>query len=197
MNVSTSSRRFAEPPGPPKVPVRTRQRSLFTPQFLDDLTPFAKPYAKELRGMFTDWLDTWREIPRQKGLLPDVLAGLTVAAVALPLNLALAVASGLPASTGLIAGAIGGILAGMFGGTPLQVTGPAAALNVMVLGLAKGFGPSGVAAAAVIIGVIQLILSLTLSGKLARYVPETVLAGFTTGVGLKLLDNQISRAARL
>lgn len=191
MIVSTASRRFPEPPGPPKVPVRIRQKSLITPEFLADLTPLAKPYAKELRGMLTDWIDTWREIPRQKGILPDILAGLTVAAVALPLNLALAVASGLPASTGLIAGAIGGILAGMFGGAPLQVTGPAAALNVMVLALAKDFGPSGVATAALMIGIIQVVMALCLSGKLARYVPETVLAGFTTGVGLKLLDNQI------
>jgi SulP family sulfate permease len=151
----------------------------------------ASTYGDQLRGMLADWLDTWRDIPRQKGLLPDVIAGLTVAAVALPLNLALAVASGLPASTGLFAGAVGGILAGMFGGSPLQVTGPAAALNVMVFALAKEFGPTGVAAAALMIGVIQIILALFMSGRLIHYVPEVVLAGFTTGVGLKLLDNQI------
>lgn len=141
--------------------------------------------------MAADWAKTWRDIPRQKALLPDVLAGLTVAAVALPLNLALAVASGLPPVTGLIAGAVGAMLAGLFNGSPLQATGPAAALQVMVLALAKEFGATGVAGAALVIGITQLLLALCLAGKLIRYVPEAVLAGFTTGVGLKLLDGQI------
>lgn len=175
-----------------KLPIPAgKQRGLISPRQLGELSSFTGPYLQELAGMFRDWLDTWRDIPRQKGLLSDVVAGLTVAAVALPLNLALAVASGLPPSTGLFAGAIGGIVAGLFNGAPLQVTGPAAALQVMVLMLAKDFGPVGVAAATVLIGIMQLILAFSLSGKLIRYVPETVLAGFTTGVGLKLLDGQI------
>ncbi len=195
MSVSLSTRRHLEPS--PAVPFKNR--SLSTPHIVSGRAHgsghaprvAASTYGDQLRGMLADWLDTWRDIPRQKGLLPDVIAGLTVAAVALPLNLALAVASGLPASTGLFAGAVGGILAGMFGGAPLQVTGPAAALNVMVFALAKEFGPTGVAAAALMIGVIQIILALFMSGRLIHYVPEVVLAGFTTGVGLKLLDNQI------
>ncbi len=181
-----------EPPSS-AVPFRTRHRSLITPKFLTTRSTGAlsQPYVQQLRGMFTDWVELWRDVPRQKSLVPDVVAGLTVAAVALPLNLALAVASGLPPASGLWAGAVGGILAGIFGGAPLQATGPAAALNVMVLAIAKDFGATGVAAAALMIGVIQLILALSLSGRLMHYVPEVVLAGFTTGVGLKLLDNQI------
>lgn len=138
-----------------------------------------------------DWLESWREVLKGGTLVPDLQAGLTVAAVALPLNLALAVASGLPPSAGLVAGALGGIVAGAFGGSKLQVTGPAAALSVMVLGIAQQFGPSGVAAAALITGLIQLVLGGLRAGKIASYVPESVLAGFTTGVGLKLLDSQI------
>jgi sulfate permease, SulP family len=137
------------------------------------------------------WLTAWREVLSQRSFLQEVLAGLTVAAVALPLNLALAAASGLPASAGLIAGAIGGMLAGAFGGASLSITGPAAALNVMVFAIAKDFGPGGVAAAALIVGGIQILLAFTLAGKLVKHVPEAVLAGFTTGVGIKLLDNQI------
>jgi len=197
MSVSLSSRRNPEPA--PAVPFKNR--SLSTPKIVGGRSAAAgvvhgsssssSTYGDQLRGILADWLETWRDIPRQKSLLPDVIAGLTVAAVALPLNLALAVASGLPASTGLFAGAVGGILAGLFGGSPLQVTGPAAALNVMVFALAKEFGPTGVAAAALMIGVTQIILALCMAGKLVHYVPEVVLAGFTTGVGLKLLDNQI------
>ena len=177
-----------------------KNRSLSTPKIIAGRSAaagaahgasMATTYGDQLRGMLADWLEGWREIPRQKGLLPDVIAGLTVAAVALPLNLALAVASGLPPAAGLFAGAVGGILAGTFGGAPLQVTGPAAALSAMVFALAKEFGPVGVAAAALMIGIIQITLALCTAGKLVHYVPEVVLAGFTTGVGLKLLDNQI------
>ncbi|MCU0701465.1 MAG: SulP family inorganic anion transporter [Myxococcaceae bacterium] len=110
---------------------------------------------------------------------------------ALPLNLALAIASGLPASAGLVAGAIGGVVAAIFGGAALQVTGPAAALQVLVLSISTQFGATGVAAATLMIGVLQLLLGLSRAGRLARFVPESVLAGFTTGVGLKLLDAQI------
>src|SRR6185312_10742462 len=97
-------------------------------------------YRRELLDSFRYWVDSWRSVVSNKTLGQEFLAGITVAAVALPLNLALAAASGLPASAGLVAGAIGGIVAGSFGGAPLAVTGPAAALNVMVLAIVKDFG---------------------------------------------------------
>ena len=147
-------------------------------------------YGRELQSMGRNWLSLWRDVTQAKSLLPDVLAGVTVAAVALPLNLALAVASGLPPIAGLVAGAIGGGLAAVFGGSPLQVTGPAAALQVMVLGIALEFGATGVAAAAIMVGLFQLVLGMSTAGRFAKLVPESVLAGFTTGVGLKLLEGQ-------
>ena len=137
--------------------------------------------------MWSSFGHSFKDIHTQKSLPQDVAAGLTVAAVALPLNLALAVASGLPPSAGLVAGAIGGLVAGFVGGAPIQVTGPAAALASIVAGIALGFGPVGVALAAVMVGVFQLILGFTRAGGLMKHVPESVLAGFTTGVGLKLL----------
>lgn len=154
--------------------------------------------VSRLKAFQDDWARMWRDavgsfsdVYRQKSVPQDVLAALTVGAVALPLNLALAVASGMPPAAGIVAGAVGGIVAGLLGGTPLQVTGPAAALAPLVGAVALGFGATGVAAAAVMVGVIQLVLAFTRAGHLARFVPESVLAGFTTGVGLKLLDNQI------
>ncbi|MDB4927772.1 MAG: hypothetical protein JWM10_256 [Myxococcaceae bacterium] len=143
------------------------------------------------RAMATDWWQSWVDVARSNALVSDLIAGLTVAAVALPLNVALAVASGLPPIAGLIAGAVGGGIAAAFGGARLQVSGPAAALSVMVLALAQRFGVTGVAAAAFLIGVVQIVLSLAQAGRLGKLVPESVLAGFTTGVGLKLLDSQI------
>lgn len=143
------------------------------------------------RSMAARWVVGWRDVLAGKSLVPDLLAGLTVAAVALPLNVALAKTSGLPASAGLVAGAIGGILAGVFGGTALQVTGPAAALATMVAAVALEFGATGVAAACLMIGVVQIVLALVGAGRIAKFVPESILAGFTTGVGLKLLDQKI------
>lgn len=137
------------------------------------------------------WLESWRQTVRSRSLPSDALAGVTVAAVALPLNLALAVASGMPPSAGLIAGALGGGIAAVFGGARLQVTGPAAALSAMVLAISVKFGVAGVAAAALMVGAIEIILALALAGKIVRFVPESVLAGFTTGVGIKILDSQI------
>lgn len=155
----------------------------------------AKPqpslYRDAIAGARTTWLTDAREVFAGKHLGADILAGITVAAVALPLNLALAVASGLPPSAGIISGAFGGIVAATLGGSALQVTGPAAALSVMVLALAKDFGVGGVAAACLVVGLTQWLLAATLSGKLSRHFPESVLAGFTTGVGIKLLDGQI------
>lgn len=142
-------------------------------------------------GMVKDWVSTWLDVFKNPTPTQDILAGFTVAAVAVPLNIALAVVCGLPPITGLIAGAIGGLVAGIFGGAPFQVTGPAAALNVMVLALTVNYGPVGVAAACLIIGLIQIGLMALSAGKLVRYVPEALLAGFTTGVGIKILDNQI------
>lgn len=151
----------------------------------------SSPYAETAAEVRTLWTTDVREVLSGKFLGADVLAGITVAAVALPLNLALAVASGLPPSAGMISGAFGGMLAATFGGSALQVTGPAAALSVMVLALAKDFGASGVAAACLVVGLTQWLMAATLSGKLSRHFPESVLAGFTTGVGVKLLDAQI------
>lgn len=148
-------------------------------------------YRKEYGKIFNDWLANWREALNPSNLTSDLLAGLTVAAIALPLNLALAVSSGLPPSAGLLAGAIGGGVAALFGGAKFQVTGPAAALNVMVFMIVQEFGAAGAAVAALGAGVIALLLGALLAGRIIRFVPEAVLAGFTTGVGLKLLDQQI------
>ena len=151
----------------------------------------AGSYSAALAAAARHFVDGWRDVPRQRSLGGDLLAGLTVAAVALPLNVGLAIASGMPPSAGLVAGAIGGLVAGIFGSSRLQVSGPAAALSVMVLALAKDFGVTGVAAATVYIGLFEIALAFALAGRVIKYVPESVLAGFTTGVGLKLLDQQL------
>lgn len=154
----------------------------------------ARPPAGHLGAlgeMARHFVESWRDVPRARSFTGDLLSGLTVAAVALPLNVGLAIASGMPPSAGIVAGAVGGLVAGLMGSSSLQVSGPAAALSVMVLALSKDFGVTGVAAATVYIGLFELMLAFALAGRLVKYVPESVLAGFTTGVGLKLLDQQL------
>ncbi len=153
----------------------------------------SKSHASQFGNALKHLAVEWRDVLSEPFIGPNLSAGFTVAAVALPLNLALAIASGLPASTGLVAGAIGGAFAAIFGGSRFQATGPAAALNAMVFAIVHQFGAAGAAAAALLIGIIQLLLSFLSAGSLIKYVPEAVLLGFTSGVGVKLLDTQIPR----
>lgn len=148
-------------------------------------------YVQGIKSDVSFLFETWKDVFTSRRHSSQILAGVTVAAVALPLSVALAVACGLPASAGLIAGGVGGGIAAILGGAPLQVTGPSAALNALVLVIANEWGATAVVAAAIIVGLMQLLFYFARAGKLARFVPEAVLAGFTTGVGLKLLDQQI------
>lgn len=153
-------------------------------------TSFRARQREAIYHAWKHWLGSWRAV-LGKSPIHDLLASITVAAVALPLNVALAVAAGLPPTVGLVAGAIGGGIAAIFGGAPLNVSGPTATINILVLGIYKEFGAEGVAAAALIVGLCELMFAFTLAGRLVQRVPESVLSGFLTGVGLLLLSNQI------
>lgn len=155
--------------------------------------PSSQNLLSNFHGAFRHLGEELRQVGREPFWGANLSAGITVAAVALPLNLALAIAAGLPASTGLIAGAIGGAFAALFGGSRFQATGPAAALNAMVFAIVHQFGAAGAAAAALVVGLVQLTLSFLSAGSLIKYVPEAILLGFTSGVGIKLLDTQVPR----
>src|SRR5689334_9122200 len=110
----------------PKKPLFWRARLTRRSENSEEVTPFERRTA----SMLSAWKSGWAAVFRTPKT-PDIIAGFTVAAVAMPLNLALAVASGLPPAAGLFAGAIGGVIAATLGGTTYQVTGPAAALSLM------------------------------------------------------------------
>ena len=153
-------------------------------------TSFRARQSEALHHAWRHWLTSWRAVVAHSPV-HDLFASITVAAVALPLNVALAVAAGLPPTAGLVAGAIGGGLAAIFGGAPLNVTGPTATITILVLGIYVDFGLAGVAAASIIVGLLELAFAFTLAGRLVHRVPESVLSGFLTGVGLLLLSSQI------
>ena len=121
----------------------------------------------------------------------DILAGLTVSAVALPLALAFGVASGATASAGLITAIVAGILIGLLSGAPYQISGPTGAMSAVLIVLAQQYGLSGVWVAGLISGIILLALGFLRLGKLLNYIPSPVITGFTSGIALVIAIGQI------
>ncbi|RKG90690.1 SulP family inorganic anion transporter [Corallococcus sp. CA049B] len=148
--------------------------------------PFSTRRAGEL-------IHSWREMVQPSSLPADAAAGLSVACVALPLNVALATAAGLPASVGLVSGVVAGIVGGLLSGSRYQVTGPEAALLPMAAAIVAIHGAAGLAIATVLAGAMQVALGLARAGRFARLIPRPVVMGFTVGIGLLLLNTQLPR----
>ncbi|MEU3186824.1 SulP family inorganic anion transporter [Streptomyces sp. NPDC006923] len=112
----------------------------------------------------------------------DLLAGLTVAIVALPLALGFGVSSGLGAEAGLATAVVAGTLAALFGGSNLQVSGPTGAMTVVLVPIVAEYGPGGVLTVGLMAGVLLITLALLRAGQYMRYVPAPVVEGFTLGI---------------
>ncbi|MEO7146740.1 MAG: SulP family inorganic anion transporter [Terrimesophilobacter sp.] len=121
----------------------------------------------------------------------DLLAGLTVAVVALPLALAFGVASGLGAEAGLTTAVIAGALAAIFGGSNLQVSGPTGAMTVVLIPVVHQFGAAGVLQVGVMAGVILLALALSGIARYVRYLPTSLVEGFTAGIAVVIALQQL------
>lgn len=134
-------------------------------------------------------------LPFAKSLRADLPASIVVFLVALPLCLGVALASGAPLFSGLIAGIAGGIVVGSLSKSPLSVSGPAAGLTVIVLAAIEA-APSYQAflLAVVIAGVLQLGFAATRSGVLAEFVPSSVITGMLAAIGLILILKQVPHA---
>lgn len=121
----------------------------------------------------------------------DVPASLVVFLVALPLSLGIAAASGAPVMAGLIAAAVGGIVAGSLGGSPLQVSGPAAGLTVVVAGIVQEFGWQVTCAITAAAGVVQLLLGISRVGRAALAVSPVVVKAMLAGIGVTIILQQV------
>ena len=121
----------------------------------------------------------------------DLMAGLTVAVVALPLSMAVAIASGLPPEKGLIAAIVGGIIISALGGCRFQIGGPAGAFIVLVATVVEKRGYEGLLLASMMAGVIMIAIGVLRLGTLVRHVPEVVLTGFTTGLAVIIAASQV------
>jgi SulP family sulfate permease len=121
----------------------------------------------------------------------NVAAGVVVAMIAIPLNLALAVACGLPPAAGLISGAIAGLIGSLFGGARLNVTGPEVALAPLTAVIVAAHGLDGLVVATAIAGAIQIALGLAGAGRMVRLLPRPVIGGFLAAVGVMVFDSQL------
>lgn len=124
-------------------------------------------------------------------LRADVLAGLTVGVIALPLSMALAIASGVPPQHGLYTAIIAGAASALFGGSRFQVSGPTAAFVVILAPISATFGLKGLLMATAMAGVILLTLGLLRLGRLIQFIPHPVTAGFTAGIGVVIATLQL------
>lgn len=142
-------------------------------------------------------LPEWKAFFSTKYLTADLIAGITVAFIAIPLSLAIALASGVSPGTGLVTAIIAGIVCALFGGTRLTVSGPAAAMAVLIAANVEQFGVTGLTLICLVAGAFQLLSGMLGFGKLARYVPIPVIAGFTAGIGVIIIIGQLPRAVGL
>ncbi|MCA9673845.1 MAG: C4-dicarboxylic acid transporter DauA, partial [Myxococcales bacterium] len=121
----------------------------------------------------------------------DLMAGLVVGVVALPLSMALAIASGVPPQHGLYTAIIAGIIVSLLGGTRVQVTGPTAAFVVILLPVVRDFGLPGLLVAGMMAGIILVLMGLARLGKLMEFIPHPVTTGFTAGIALVIAVLQL------
>src|SRR3989338_761934 len=130
----------------------------------------------------------WRE---------DLFAGITLALVAVPLSLAIALASGVDPAVGLITAIIAGIVCALFGGNPISVSGPAAAMAVIVGLAVEQYGLTGLVFIGLICGLLQILTGIFGLGRFVRLMPIPVIEGFTAGIGAIILIAQLPRAMGL
>lgn len=131
-----------------------------------------------------------REGYRLDGLRADAVAGLTVAIVALPLSMAIAIASGVGPERGLYAAIVGGFLVSALGGSRFQIGGPAGAFIVLVAATAAKYGIDGLILATLMSGVILMAAGLLRLGTFVKYIPYPVTVGFTSGIAVIILASQ-------
>ena len=121
----------------------------------------------------------------------DVVAGITVALVALPLSIAIAIASGATPRAGLVTAIIGGLLISLLGGSRVQIGGPTGAFIVVVAGIVEQYGFDGLLLATLLAGIILVAAGLVRAGRFIALVPEAVIEGFTVGIALIIAVSQL------
>ena len=149
------------------------------------------------RRSVVDWnrwrprlLDTLKGYTRQ-ALAADLIAGVTVGVVALPLAMAFGIASGVTPQAGIYTAIAGGLIVSALGGSRIQIGGPTGAFVVIVAGIIARHGVSGLLMVTMMAGVILLVLAITGLGNAVKFIPRPVVLGFTNGIALLIASTQI------
>jgi len=133
----------------------------------------------------------FREGYTRERLMRDLLAGVVVGIVALPLALAFAIASGVPPERGLYTAVVAGFLISALGGSRVQIGGPTGAFVVIVYGIVAKYGYDGLVVITVMAGIILVILGLARMGALIKFIPYPVITGFTSGIAVIIFSSQL------
>lgn len=121
----------------------------------------------------------------------DLKGGLNVAIISLPIAIALGISSGVSPKVGIFTAIIGGLIAAIFGGSGVQITGITSGFVLISFGLIKQYGISGLAIATIMGGIILVILGFLKMGSVIKYIPYSVTVGFTTGIGILLITTEV------
>ena len=121
----------------------------------------------------------------------DIVAGIIVAIIALPLSIALALASGVTPEKGIYTAIIAGFLISFFGGSRVQISGPTAAFATIVAGIVAKNGMDGLIVATIMAGIILILMGLLKLGSLIKFIPYTITTGFTSGIAITIVVGQI------
>jgi SulP family sulfate permease len=122
--------------------------------------------------------------------LPNIIAGVIVGVVALPLAMAFAIASGARPEQGLYTAIIGGACVSIFGGSRVQIAGPTGAFVAILSGITATYGIAGLATATLMAGIMLVLMGLTRMGAVIQFIPAPVIVGFTTGIGVIIFVGQ-------
>ncbi|MBX9685872.1 MAG: SulP family inorganic anion transporter [Candidatus Obscuribacterales bacterium] len=136
-------------------------------------------------------ISEWKDMFASKTILSDLWAGLTVALVALPLNLALAIAAGVEPGVGIVTGIISSIITALFGGQKYAITGPAAAMAVVLIGIAETYGIGAIWLVGLTAGILQILSGVFRLGKLISFIPMPVITGFANAIGILVIFNAL------
>ncbi len=123
--------------------------------------------------------------------LHDLVAGITVGLVALPLAMAFAIASGLPPQTGIYCAVVTGFLISALGGSSTQIGGPTGAFVVVIAGIVAAHGVDGLFMCTVMAGVILIIMGLAGMGAAVKFIPRPIVIGFTNGIAILIASTQV------
>lgn len=126
-----------------------------------------------------------------KKLVNDFVAGLIVAVIALPLSIALAIASGVDPEKGLYTAIVAGFVIALFGGSSVNISGPTAAFATIVAGIVAQYGMEGLVVATIMAGIILILMGILKFGSLIKYIPYTITTGFTSGIALTIVIGQL------